>query len=438
MRTLFVGLDAPYASSNGSTANTATTPDLLYSGSIGIYGIDTTTGLFSLITTSSTYANYRDLQIYQGGTSELIPTGQILCSSVKDIQAAKYVAPVKQVAYIGYDTASGLLNLPTIAVGDSGIISYNEVITTVPNQAVPTFKTADTGSLAASASGYACLTPITNQFNDTTQGLLRKFIAEIVSNGTATTVSAATSGTSKSIFVVGAGTPAITGAITNGTTSLVLTLASSTVSSVNFVVGDYIQIAGTVYKVAALGSTGAITYTITIDRAFQGTTLSAAAASNFKFFNSADPTQFGLKMTAYNYYESFTFSRDGIFEDATITYTTNMTYGIGSAAQLSILESRGMGYRGAIDTFSNPNASPKTTYINTTTPKTYDVYTLNIQPSYNSVVGNEAKSTNGPNYLTFAFEVQADTAGKNQADFEDILLGFATANLIPSFTGISA
>src|SRR5574343_1016236 len=100
MRRILIGKAVKYGSTDNSTAGNATSPELLYNGSIGIYGTNTSTGATELITTSSTYSNYEDIMICQGGNSETILLSDFKCADVQSIITQVYVAPTKQVFYV--------------------------------------------------------------------------------------------------------------------------------------------------------------------------------------------------------------------------------------------------------------------------------------------------------------------------------------------------
>lgn len=185
MRKLLIGYDVLYGTSDNATANNATSPDLLYEGSIGIYGILKSTGVPELLTPSSTASNYLDIQIFQGGASEMIPTAKMKLADVKSITSQIYVAPDKQVSYVGYDGASGLLNLPTIAKNNFGTLKMSMIMESM-NPIAPEWAVYDTAGLAASASGYAVLKNIANQINNTATSN-KHIIAGITNNGTVLT-----------------------------------------------------------------------------------------------------------------------------------------------------------------------------------------------------------------------------------------------------------
>lgn len=107
---LIVGKNVPYAA-NGGTANTALTPDLLDVGSVGIYTIDATTGLFKLIakgtvanTVSSTTVKTGFLKICQGlGGGDFFVSEYHDVKGIQSITASAYRVGSGETVYIGYD-----------------------------------------------------------------------------------------------------------------------------------------------------------------------------------------------------------------------------------------------------------------------------------------------------------------------------------------------
>lgn len=148
---------------------------------------------------------------------------------------------------------------------------------------------------------------------------------------------------------------------------------------------------------------------------------------------------YGLKVIGESFGKLLIVSADGVLSKADITYGTSLAgafsevdanFGIGTNPELVNLEGSGMYWRGAMDTASLPNKSPKTKYVRT--GKIYDMYTLHIMTSYAAPFGTSSKVGNNVSTLVVAFEkTSPDTNGTsnyNQKSFDDFINGIAALN----------
>jgi len=277
-------------SRTASLAATQVSPSSIAAGEVVV------TDAAGKILDSTTVLTAKEIVVVQGqgSTKPLIKSDVIKLGKVVSYKGKKAAAAVEQVSYIGYNTSTGSIDAITSNVYFARLAMLNEQNTFGNRTMYQNFKyeTGTSTSQKAVAQGL-WLDAIT--MSNAEQ--MYKF--DRVSDGTKTAISAATSGTSKSIIVVGSGTPAITATVAKGSKTVTFTLASSTVSSVNFAVGDIIEISGVSYIIASLGTTGAITYSITLDGKYQGAsgTLAASASSLVKFWNTSDPTNWGVRVT---------------------------------------------------------------------------------------------------------------------------------------------
>jgi hypothetical protein len=435
---VFVFTDLNYgASKTATTAEVATDPSLLRNGALGIYGIDPVSSnnahKLALITDGGSdaagkvpAASFKGKNIFIAqGTSDGVRMSNSLKITGLDIVSAAYAAPVLGVAQIGYNGTSGSLDEPaTLAKGDEillKVINRNDV---EGNKMIG--KAYSGYAVSNSSTIYDILVDlVTKAFLDAD----RLFEPEIIANGTSAAVTASTTG-SAVVIDVAAGTPTVTGSIANGSKTLTFAIDASTFSASQVIaVGDYIQIAGDLYRIDAQDfTTSSSAYVITLDRVFRGTTLSAAAASNFKFY-SVDPTEFGLELTDAAVDYNLIYSVDGIISTADITYGTAAVPGNGTYAHLLKMEKDFRPHRGELDNLDRRVPLPST-YADSST--TYDYYVITCEETLrNTDSTGHADVKNVEVVVAFPSTV-ADTGGKNQSNFEDIMVQFY-ADLVTLF-----
>ena len=148
---------------------------------------------------------------------------------------------------------------------------------------------------------------------------------------------------------------------------------------------------------------------------------------------------YGLKLIGESFGKLLKVSADGVLNKADVTYGTSLagafstvdaTFGIGTNDELVNLEGSGLYWRGAMDTASLPNKSPKTKYVKT--GKIYDMYTLYIMTNYAAPFGTSSKVGNNVSTLVVAFEKTSPntngTSNYNQRSFDDFINAIAALN----------
>ena len=192
-----------------TTKDAALDPSLLAVGALGIYGlveedasnVSGALGMQALITeaTDSTTGKMQDstfvagseiVSIYQGGNPSGYPVGVqgIQRRGVSKIVKQIYVAPVKQVSFIGYNGTTGSLSMPTVVANDdAALIAVQKEATTLDQ--IREQENYSTGGLLASTAAYDVILPIVNAVNNTPT-LSRTHVAEIVANSTTITAMA--------------------------------------------------------------------------------------------------------------------------------------------------------------------------------------------------------------------------------------------------------
>jgi hypothetical protein len=332
MKQILIGKNLNYAASKTSTtADTATSPQLLRDGAIAFY---TEKGV--LIPAAGTGLAAATHVIAAQGTVDGVivspvifkGSGKIIKSTIRD-----FVAPVKQVSFVGFNGTGGSLNASSpIAKNDEAILKVIE--TTGGRQVFP--KQSYNAPLPAAATAIdiaIAVAGVVGKQKFSGQG--EKFvIADVFSNGTL------------SNFTLTGTTPTMT--FTQG--SQLVTLGGTT-PAFNGVVGEYLKINpsatptnanAVVYKIIAVNPG----VSITLDRAYTGATqtLSQAEAQGTRLVKVASITEAGIRLTAENFGVHFRLASSGVIEDADISYVTPFNPGSGVAKQVADLELEAASY----------------------------------------------------------------------------------------------
>ncbi len=286
-KVIILGTSGNYAASTtSSTANTATNPNILLAGTVGIYGLngvdaDTSgnTDKFVLITSAtsatgktqdSTFVSGggQNIRIVQGTSTDagVIGTADINRLGIKSILKKAYTAPKHQVQYIGYDGASGKLNLPTFATGDTATVFAVENLVSTGDK-IRNQETFDAGTILSSSTTYGVLASLAYDCNSQPTGAKTNtcFITHNGSvadwTGTGTLLKLTKGSTTAEFYIQDAtdGVTASTGTIAAGD---VINLPSSNYRSFSFTANilgtgagrTIIVIGSTVYNVADAGS----------------------------------------------------------------------------------------------------------------------------------------------------------------------------------------
>lgn len=325
MKQLLVAKDVNYAASKSSaTTETATNPDLLADGAIGIYGIDenagnSNAGKLVLITLSTDAAGKvqdsafdgKWIVVAQGTADGSIVSNPINVADLVSVNGKGYAAAVRQVVHIGYNGTSGSLNLEAFVSGDYGTVGGVDV--TLSTQQFPK-QNFTTGPIYSDSTTYDVLASVIVK---NLRNADRIFNMGIVSNGTQTNLTN-------------------TAAVTNGSKVVTSTAHALTL-------GALVRISGQLYKVVEVTSTSVFV----IDRPYHGATNAALAVANIG--GLASITEYGFVLTATKDGLYFEASIEGIFRRATVTNTTPAFPGTGSDKQTIALEKNRIAYSGYHD-----------------------------------------------------------------------------------------
>lgn len=424
---LILSGDQNYAASTSSaTANTATNAGLLASGAIALYGMvetdaggDSNDHKLTLITPTdtSTTGNISPANFLAGGGNEVsivqgYPTfpqqaGVIQAKGVFRIWKQAYTAPVKQVSYIGYNGSTGSLNLPTITANSTGTIGMVQQEVTTSDQ-IREQSQYTTAPLVASETAYNICLQIVNAINNATS---KTHTADIISNGAGTTIAIG-----GAITGTGAASTQKSSA-TNGSTTV--TITATTLTATTLADGSLITLGGILYKVSGTPDITSNVLTLTLDRAYTGTTYSAVRLddSTYGVKTVATPTEYGIKLVADTAGYVYNYFKQDVLQDATITYTTGASKGFGTGAAIAAIEEGLMAYRGQMDTASKW-AKQLVRFADASA--TYDVYTI----SYRNTTVETGVEHNKAANSSMAIAVPVGYDG--QANLETILKALFT------------
>lgn len=356
---ILIGKNLNYAASKASTtADTATSPELLRDGAIGFY---TSTG--TLIPADGTgMSTATKFFIAQGTATGCIVTPVLdKRSPLKFVQVQDYTAPVLQVTHIGFNGSAGSLDpAATISKNDEALVKIIE--TTVGRQTFP--KQTYTAILAASETDYGIAHKLAVDINSIgfesdPDGLV---VAEVITNGTPAEFDDDPT-------------------LVNGSTLVSFANDDTTYGggSTELAVGDYVRFRGVTYQVVGLPAAG----DITLDRPYEGASeaIDVSGTANLAV-HLTSITEAGVRLTAKSAGKHFRVAVGGVIEDADIYYTTPFNPGSGTAAQIAALEKE---YAAASRGFWN-QAGPYNQFYAPTlfadSTATYDMYVIETVNQY--------------------------------------------------------
>ena len=315
-------------------------------------------------------------RILQGlGTGRPLMKSPILTKSKVLASVSKHVAAKQQVTTIGYNGTTGVL--PT-ASNTNFFIKIRKRDNDAANRSQPMslfagpVKTDATGTQEELAFALA-ISGLKN-FKDEPANNYLKF--EVISNGTLAAIGATTL------------------AATNGSKTITYSAAHS------LVLGDLIFIAGATYKVAAVPSTT----TVTLNFAFQGTTVTALATGTTYATTHGlltVPTAFGVRLTGKPAPFNVNTFRDYYANRFTATFSDSSTLvshmagafnGTGVWQQVAMDEYMSYGFEGENNQLAVPS-TPRTqevkipgTGINTSLTSKYSTLTLAWEETISGLV----------------------------------------------------
>jgi len=408
-RKVFVFTDVNYgASKSNAAANSATDPYDLAVGSIGVYGIDPSdannknkTALITdggssaagLVPAANFVGEY--IQVALGTLDGCIITDRIKLSATNS-QNTAYDAPVKRVRDIGYtpdNTANSLNIASTILRGDEFTVVVNERGDKDNSKIVG--RSYSGYALSDGDSVYNILADLIGRNND---DQLSTVEMEVFGDGAISTI-------------------ATTIAVVNGSKQITFGAAQTLAK------GSFIALRNSIYKIT---SDGASSTTATIDRDYVGSSETIPSSTSGTGTTVAS-TEYGLRLTDKEEAQFNEVSLQTGLESADNVVEVDIKIGAGSPRIVRELEVRYRPNLGRLDNrnadFGGLDSEGGLTSIKTNSSKNYDMYILETNDIFagnGNTSNGHAKAKNLKTYLAFE-EGVANTSGKNQSDFEDIM-----------------
>lgn len=399
-----------------TTANGALTPDLLASGAIGIYGIQIGATIAAnqdkevLIgdTTQTSVAGFVKATDFKGDLIKIVqgtPSGNQTATpdlsivGISRVGGAKYVAPIFEVTYIGYNTVTGTGNLNIVTpIAQNAGASVLARQRTVVGSYRPEYPYS-TGPFTPTSTSYNVVSAEANKinagFNIIKGQSIIQFLAEVVTSGDGT----------RTAFTGNA-------TVTNGSINVTVTAHILTA-------GTYVKFLGVTYLVATIIDAN----TFTLDRPYSGVTGTVLATdANSGSYTTTIATNIGLRITNLTL-DSFDFTGLDILANASVSIQVGTLIGTGTPALIMAEENNEAPYRGDLNTY---DAIQKHVPRFTDPTKTYNTYVMDC------VKRNDTQNVEGVSSTRFniflAFAAEANTTGNNQANFENIISALVETN----------
>lgn len=314
---------------------------------------------------------------------------------IKSTDMATYKAgsaATQQISYIGYNGSSGEMDADdstyySISIKEEGIPVVNRT-----GQSLGSY-TSD-----ASATQYEIAKNLADSLDNNVNGILaantsKKIKFELINNGAV-----------GSNDECGAGGNNPTGNITFTKGSTTATMADSQDLSV----GDFLRVTGAatetlkdpIYKITAIDSSGS-PHEVTLDSPFKGSTGAVDDDYVHHVASGSIGTDWGIKCTGvdesstykvgqnYFYTRSFNIGLHENFSDATVTYDTDASEGIGTYEKVIEMEQFGYGNLGKYNDASIP--SPTFSTEANSTDAVYDCITITVDNENSAPTGDQYK-----------------------------------------------
>ena len=332
------------AKSTPTTVNTATTPDLLAEGSIGIYYTDDTTKAVRLLLSTETVSNavtnsglaaskiayFFAIGTATGADMKYPITPEQVISAI----SREYADPTKQQWYVGYDGSTSTKDFNLTSGNKTALMNYDSAGIKVDYRGSALGTTEDdykyfNASLSAGDTEWEIASKLADAVNRQTTAV-NKLVAEV-------------------------SVPTYTGAVGAGITGVVLTKGSNqfTVTGTigSLAVGDYITfsmtpltnlvnttaptgLTGATYKITAISS-----LTVTIDRNYSGETQTFTTTTGFVRTTSA-PATIGVRLISAVVGTNFDVSSTGVLGLSRDSTDANRNY---SGADLTLVVGGNLG-----------------------------------------------------------------------------------------------
>lgn len=420
MRELLVVKTTPVygASKTSATVDTATSPEMLAEGAIGIYYIKKSTGAPTLVLGAGTPSLATAISdtglpvskikfMYAIGTATSCEiTTEIPSEDILTLIGKEYASEVKQSWYVGYNGVSGNISIPAT------IATYDEAGIDVTVRRLGTNVEDDYALYNASLTAGDGIFNVASKICDAVN-VVRvnpKVLAEV-------------------------SVPTYTGAVGAGITGVVLIKGSNqfTVTGTigSLVVDDYITfsmtpltnvvnttaptgLTGNTYKITAISS-----LTVTIDRNYSGESQTFTTTTGF-VRTATPPTSVGVRVTSLDALSAIDISTYGVIAPATMRTAGNaQSLGSGTSFLMKRLEENMLIEAGNYQTLDATVPKAISKLVSTVG---YDLY----QMTYKKNTGLDARII--ANDVYFAFEQGISGANGSGASFLAIISLIAGVN----------
>ena len=354
MKKLIVGKDLNYASNSGGTASTATTPDALQAGSVGIYGIDPATSKSVLINAANDDDAFTEYIVAVGTTVGGPVVSQpmvIATTSTSFPKGSAFAADVTHKVAVGYNGTAGSMNFPTFADKDSAEVKLIRDTHGI-NQRVDK-DSFEASNIKATDSDYEVVLAILASVTARDENV--RFV-------------------NNNVLVLNNGTGAVFGntstcAVINGSTAATLTATHGVTT------GTWISLYGSLYQATLIA-----TNDMTLDRPYTGITETIANVDTLDLGDTI-PTELGLQFEAESAGLTFSSASGETLEDATHTTTAAGLVGHGSALHMVEQVRLHGAFMGYYDQIDRRRPAPD---FNVAAGEDYDIYYLETQPVFAS------------------------------------------------------
>lgn len=415
------------AKSTPTTIDTATTPDMLAEGSVGIYYTNATTKLPALLIGTGTLATNLAAAVTAAKTplnkiQFIFAIGTATGADVKygvspecviSAVSREYADPIKQQVYVGYDGSTASKDFNLTAGNKTALMNYDVAGIKVDYRGAALGTTEDdykyfNASLSAGDTEWEIASKLADAVNRQTTAV-NKLVAEVsvpTYTGAVGALTAANFTKGSNVFTVtAAGNLAVGDFITLTMNPLTNTIVTGTAPT---------GLTGNTYKIIAVASTT----TFTIDRNYSGETQTIAAFTGFVRTVTA-PATIGVRLISSQIGTNFDVSTTGVlglsrdsidanrnYSGADLTLVIGGTLGSGTPAQVAKLEKDVFIEHGQ---YAFPDGLMRRAVSKVVTPAVvagnslggYDLYIIKYRPT------GPSDSTDSD--LVFAFEEVATT-----------------------------
>ena len=437
---LLIGKAVKYASSKTSvTTETATSPEMLANGAVGIY-YKASTGLTTLVTAAlassdivtgaDTTADKVEYIFAVGNDTSCYLLGGLAPKNVKRYFEQEGALAAKQIGFIGFDGSDSSKDLQI--VGGSGtngaIANYDESSVgfevRVTEKSPVEDKNTSSAILMAGDNKVVVASKLQGGIN--TDG---KFISSIVTSGALVALATSTVTLTKGSKVVtfGSNQTLAAGDLLLVTVNETSNIAATATAPNGTTTGCNYQ----GYRIAV----GTATTSITLDQPFAGETVTLAAITSLRSVTAANAAAgaIGLKIVSsgvspYTTYTQFTLATRGVIAGTVPTLASGFTTGSGTYKEMQELERKSYADKG-IYSLNDMHVPRPVSELSST--GLYDKYIIDYQRTSSLDASNDFEAITANNTLIVAFPDGASSTGDNQYVFDGIMAVILGTNSSP-------